>query len=137
MSELARGVSDVTRETIRHHVYILQREGYADTDKINGKRHVMPAEGAKMCDLYAALRPETRREIIRTLYHEPGQSGKEIAEDVGVSEATVSHHLSWLDDHDLIKRDRSGETISNYLSERTSRWLKSDLIPEGWKERLN
>ena len=66
---------------------------------------------ANKAPLLKALDDKTRRQILEMLKNESRLSAGEIANHFGLTNATVSHHLSILSSADLVKSEKKGKYI--------------------------
>lgn len=113
MSAVSEAV-DVPHSTARHHIRILEREGLLENAKVRGRRRLFPAH-AQQQELAAAMADEATADVLEAIARLGPCSGSALAEEVGKSISTVSHHLSRLEDDDLVVREKEGRATVNRL----------------------
>ena len=80
-----------------------------------------------MADRYSAIAHPTRREILRLLRRGPLPAGR-IGQALSVPNSTLSRHLKVLHDMKLIRSEKSGATITFFVSETVMQELVDDVI---------
>jgi DNA-binding transcriptional ArsR family regulator len=117
LTELADAV-DEPMGTVRHHLKILEREGLIEGAKLRGKRRYYPV-GETPDALDAAMSQDGPREVLVTLAEVGDASVSTIADALDRDPSTVSHHLSRLEEDDLVERERDGRSKVNRLAPAT------------------
>ena len=111
--------SNQSTSTVRYHTRILEREGLIVEELVWGKRRLFPV-GTDDDDyeLFAAIQDELLSEVIAAIArNEPIPVG-DLAEVLDRAPSTVSHHLSRLEEGDLINRERQGQSVHVSLTDR-------------------
>lgn len=73
---------------------------------------------SRVATLMKALADETRLKIAYALTVEPSLCVCDVADIIGSSVATASHHLRYLKDHDLAKSTREGKQMYYALADK-------------------
>ncbi|ASJ06041.1 winged helix-turn-helix transcriptional regulator [Thermococcus pacificus] len=109
--ELGVGIGD-----LQYHLWKLEKEGRIFSRRAGRRRYIFPRgleEDAQR--LLIAISTDTRRRILLLLMEGPmGQ--KELAETLGLSQPTVSYHMSELVRLGIVKAERSGKNVVYTLS---------------------
>ncbi|WP_255198057.1 winged helix-turn-helix transcriptional regulator [Halorarius litoreus] len=129
MSAVSENVG-VNHSTARHHVKVLEREGVIENAKVRGRRRLFPAH-AQQQELAAAMADEATADVLEAIARLGPCSGSALAEEVGKSVSTVSHHLSRLEDDDLVVREKDGRATVNRLPSEVQEALAPDREPAG------
>jgi predicted transcriptional regulator len=108
--------SDVNLSTARHHVKVLQREGLVATARVRNCDRFYPA-GTDDLELAAAMADESTAELLDALVRLEPASVSGLADEIGSSPSTVTHHLQKLEDDEIVVRERNGRSVDNKLSE--------------------
>ena len=115
-AHLTRGTITIWNDGIR---------GLKD-DTERGRVHYFVADSSYSAEeeiLITVLRNESLRRIITEIYLNQGACNEEIAEDVGLSGATVYEHLRYLKDLGVVIAERDGRCVRYTLAESYSRIL--------------
>lgn len=111
LPDVVRSV-DASSGSVRYHVRVLEREGHLATATVWGATRLYPADvGESTFELHAALRDDSRSSVLRAIDRANPATVSAIAERVDRATSTVSHHLSLLEEADLIERERSGQSM--------------------------
>ncbi|PSP57437.1 hypothetical protein BRC82_00340 [Halobacteriales archaeon QS_1_67_19] len=113
----------VAVSTARHHLDVLEAEGLVTTAKVRGKRRYYPAH-VENAAVVTALEDESTAAILRALARVGACHGGRLADELDRDPSTISHHLSWLEDAELIERERDGRAIVNRLAPAVDRTLR-------------
>ena len=113
--------------TVRYHTRILERENELQSATIWGNNRLYPPETRTAAfPYYAAIREPASARVFETIWqHEPVAAG-EIADLIGRSPSTVSHHLARFEDEGLINRDRDGQSVQISLTDDTRAMAAED-----------
>ena len=123
--EISRRVP-LTRGTLDYHMKTMESVGLLKTVSGRGRIHYFVADApypAEEETLIIALRNESLRRIITGIYLNQGACNEEIAEDVGLSGATVREHVRYLEDLGVVIAERDGRYVRYTLAESYSRIL--------------
>ena len=116
----------LTRGTLDHHMKTMESVGLLKTVSGRGRVHYFVADSSYSAEeeiLITVLRNESLRRIITEIYLNQGACNEEIAEDVGLSGATVYEHLRYLKDLGVVIAERDGRCVRYTLAESYSRIL--------------
>lgn len=127
LSALADRV-DVSMSTVRHHLDVLVDEGLVTTEQCFGKRCYFPLSRDSDA-LAAALGTPATAAILEALAERGPSTVSQLAEAVDRDASTVSHHLSRLEEVDLLERERDGRAVRASLSPVARRALGGDDPP--------
>ncbi|WP_255151853.1 winged helix-turn-helix transcriptional regulator [Halorarius halobius] len=127
MSAVSEAV-DVPHSTARHHVRVLEREGLVENAKVRGRRRLFPAHSQQQ-ELAAAMADDATAEMLEAIARLGPCSGSALADEVGKSVSTVSHHLSRLEDDGLVVREKDGRATVNTLPADVQDALAPDREP--------
>ena len=122
----------LTRGTLGHHMKTMESLGLLKTVSGRGRVHYFVAGApysAEEENLITVLRTESLRRIITEIYLNQGAYNEEIAEDVGLSGATVYEHLRYLKDLGVVIAERDGRCVRYTLAENYSRILTDMRTP--------
>lgn len=98
--------------TVRYHLKILEREDEVATSHIWGKVRVFPADVPAAAYPWLALEHEpAKAKLMDALEDRDTATSGELADLLECAPSTVSHHLSQLEDEDLIDRERNGQSV--------------------------
>jgi len=123
--EISRRVP-LTRGTLDYHMKTMESVGLLKTVSGRGRIHYFVADApypAEEETLIIALRNESLRRIITGIYLNQGACNEEIAEDVGLSGATVREHVRYLEDLGVVIAERDGRYVRYTLAKNYSRIL--------------
>lgn len=116
----------VTKSTVRYHTDVLRTAGLIEATEVAGALRFAPADTD--VELAASLRAEATGAVLDAVAaHEPA-SVTTVAETTDRAPSTVSHHLSTLEDHGLVERERAGESVLTTLAPDT-RMKMNTLVP--------
>ncbi len=116
----------LTRGTLDHHMKTMESVGLLKTVSGRGRVHYFVAGAPYSAEeetLIIALRNESLRRIITEIYLNQGAYNEEIAEDVGLSGATVREHVRYLEDLGVVIAERDGRCVRYTLAGNYSRIL--------------
>lgn len=116
----------LTRGTLDYHMKTMESVGLLKTISGRGRIHYFVADAPYSAEeetLIIALRNESLRRIITEIYLNQGACNEEIAEDVGLSGATVYEHIRYLEDLGVVIAERDGRCVRYTLAENYSRIL--------------
>jgi len=110
-SQLKRDL-DMETGLLQYHLRELERYDVLESEEYQGKRRVFVARELNPEErrILATLRYETTRRILLFLLEAGSARNSDIAEEIGVTPATVSWHLSNLVDNDVVERRKEGRT---------------------------
>lgn len=119
LARLARE-ADVDESLVRYHVRILEEADLVRSEQEGGHRRIFPLERTKAGATspldeteraWIALlrRPPILRAVVALLDHGPLAAG-ELAEACGVSASTASHHISRMEEGQLVDVERKGRS---------------------------
>lgn len=96
------------------------------------RKYFKAGEGLEPEQIYALLSDESRRKILKMLCRKPWFI-RELAEEIGLTSATVSYHMSRLSELDLVRyeqgeRKRVYYTADKAAVEKIFRTVKSDIM---------
>jgi len=123
--EISRRVP-LTRGTLDYHMKTMESVGLLKTVSGRGRIHYFVADAPYSAEeetLIIALRNESLRRIITGIYLNQGACNEEIAEDVGLSGATVREHVRYLEDLGVVIAERDGRYVRYTLAKNYSRIL--------------
>ncbi|WP_436343628.1 helix-turn-helix domain-containing protein [Natronorubrum sp. FCH18a] len=127
----------VSRSTARYHLRVLERENLVVTSKIRGKRryYLVTADDH---ELVASIRDESTAAVLEELADRESATGSELADELGRDPSTVTHHLSRLEDADMIERERDGRAVVNRLTPdaRTALAIREQEPPQTTQEEV-
>lgn len=114
LTELARRTATPV-STVRYHVRVLVDARLVERTTERGRTHLSPAEfdGALSP---VQLEDGTRRAILVALDRQGTATGRELADHLGLTEATLSYHLRRLSDDGFVVREEDGRTVVNTLA---------------------
>ena len=105
---------DLEMETglVQHHLGTLEEYDVLTSEEHQGKRRLFVAEelAEEERAILSSLRYETTRHILLLLLEETTARNRAIAEELGVSPATVSWHVSRLVENGIVSEVRDGRT---------------------------
>ncbi len=104
--ELNLGIGD-----LQYHLYKLEKSGEVFSRKMGGRRYLFPKDmEGEYQKMLIALSTETRRKIMLLLAGgEKNQS--ELAEELGLTQATVNHHMKELLKLGIVKSRKEGRRV--------------------------
>jgi DNA-binding transcriptional ArsR family regulator len=121
--------ADVNLSTARYHVRVLQKEDMLMRVAVRGRKRLFPAF-TQDPELLAALSDEATAPLIDALRRlEPASVGA-LADELGKSPSTVTHHLQRLEDDGVVVRERAGRAVENSLAPTTREALAPSAEPE-------
>ncbi|MEF8900083.1 MAG: winged helix-turn-helix transcriptional regulator [Halovenus sp.] len=104
---------DIETGALQHHLRELERYGVLESEMFQGKRRVFV--GRELDDeektILAVLRYETTRRVLLYLLRDGPARNTDIAEEVGVTPATISWHLSNLCEAGVVEEIDEGRTV--------------------------
>lgn len=127
LARLARE-SEVDESLVRYHVRVLDDAGMVRSEEEGGHRRVFPVERTKagvsnpldeQARQWLSLlrRPPILRAVVALLHEGPLAAG-ELADACGVSASTASHHISRMDEGELVAIQRKGRSRVISLADR-------------------
>ena len=119
---------DVSLGTIRYHLDILEREGLVTSETVGGRRRFYPV-GVSPDELEIALDSDATRAILDALA-ESADTVSGLADRIDRDPSTVSHHLSRLEDADLVERERDGRAVVTRLTPGVRRALAEEPVAD-------
>ncbi len=127
--ELLRNMP-LAKGSLEYHVNIMESEGLLRTIRRKGKTHYFTADSLYPAEdevLLSAMRSDSLKKILAQIHQDPGIYGAKIAENVGLSRATVSGHVKHLEELGIVKAEREGRcvvyTISNTYSQALTEYV--------------
>lgn len=110
-SQLKRDL-DMETGLVQHHLSTLEEYDVVTSEDHQGKRRLFVAEelGDEERAILSSLRYETTRHILLFLLEETTARNRAIAEELGVSPATVSWHVSRLVEEGIVSEVEEGRT---------------------------
>lgn len=110
-SQLKRDL-DMETGLLQYHLRELERYGVLESEEHQGKRRVFVTRelDPEERQILATLRYETTRRILLFLLESGPSRNSSIAEEIGVTPATISWHLSNLIDAGVVERVKDGRT---------------------------
>lgn len=109
-SQLKRDL-DMETGLLQYHLRELEQYGVLASEEHQGKRRVYVRElDEEERAILAVLRYETTRQILLYLLEEGPARNSDIAEEVGVTPATISWHLSNLVEKEVVEEVKDGRT---------------------------
>lgn len=110
-SQLKRDL-DMETGLLQHHLRTLEEYNVITSEDHQGKRRLFVAQELDEEEraILSSLRYETTRHILLFLLREDAARNRAIAEDLGVSPATVSWHVSRLREEGIVTEVRDGRT---------------------------
>ncbi len=104
--ELNLGIGD-----LQYHLYKLEKEGEIFSRKMGGRRYLFPKDmEGEYQRLLIAISTETRRKIM-LLLTSGEKSQSELAESLGLTQATVNHHMKELLKLNVVKSRKEGRKV--------------------------
>ncbi|MGY3716559.1 DUF2087 domain-containing protein [Sutcliffiella cohnii] len=82
----------------------------------------------KMVNFYKALGDKTRIRLLILLAAEEPLSGQQLAEKLGVTPPTISHHMNKLKEVSAIKEKREKNTIYYYVNEKDLKLFNESIL---------
>lgn len=114
-----------SRSTVRYHVGILQHENLIQTATVWGLLRLYPRSiGDDEYERFAAIHDSALSPVLVAIVRNPGSSVSTLAEDLDRAPSTVSHHLSRLDEANLITRERDGQCVVVDVTSETEQLLE-------------
>lgn len=126
LPDVVRSV-DASSGSVRYHVRVLEREDHLATATVWGATRLYPADVEESTfELHAALRDDSRSSVLRAIEGADPATPTSIAEQIDRAPSTVSHHLSLLENADLVERERSGQSVHVSLAPEVSDHIAAD-----------
>ncbi|SFL12657.1 Helix-turn-helix domain-containing protein [Halogranum rubrum] len=119
--------TDIPRSTVRYHVRVLEREGLVFSEKIRGKQRHFPSDDDHPT-LTAALADDTVATVMSAVAQTEPATTSELAAELDRAPSTVSHHLSRLEEDELVERERDGGAVLTRISPEISHRLHATLL---------
>jgi DNA-binding transcriptional ArsR family regulator len=127
LARLARE-ADVDESLARYHVRILEDAKLVRSEEEGGHRRIFPLEKTKAGArdplderdrqwLALLRRPPILRAVVALLHEEPMNAGG-LAEACGVSRSTASHHISRMEEGEIVAIEREGRSRMISLADR-------------------
>jgi len=111
VSQLADAL-DVSASTVRYHGRVLEEENLVEWVSLRGRNRLYPVDtDAFRHNLAAALNDEATARVLRGIDRAEPLHVTTLAADIDRSPSTVSYHLSWLEDANLVQTTDEGRTV--------------------------
>ncbi len=123
--ELLRKMS-VARGTLDYHVRVMVSEGLLKAVPEKGRIHYFSADSRYSAEeetLIVAMENDSLRGIITRIYLKQGARTDELAEESGLSKATVYKHVKHLETLGIVRSERTGRSVRYTLTDNYSRIL--------------
>jgi len=117
--ELLRNMS-VARGTLDYHIRIMVSEGLLKAVQEKGRSHYFAADSQYSTEeetFIAAMRSDSLRGIITQIYQTQGARTEELAEESGLSKATVYVHVKYLESLGIVRSERAGRSVQYSLAD--------------------
>ncbi|SDJ84839.1 winged helix-turn-helix transcriptional regulator [Methanoculleus thermophilus] len=123
--ELLRTMS-VARGTLDYHVRVMVSGGLLKAVPEKGRIHYFPADSRYSAEeetLIIAMENDSLRRIILQIHLNQGARTEELAEESGLSRATIYTHVKHLEDLGIVRSERAGRSVRYALTDDYSRVL--------------
>jgi predicted transcriptional regulator len=123
--ELLR-VMSVARGTLDYHIRVMVSGGLLKAVPEKGRIHYFIADSRYSIEeetLIIAMENDSLRRIIAQIYLNQGARTEELAEESGLSKATVYVHVKYLESLGIVRSDRAGRSVQYTLTNNYSRAL--------------
>ncbi|HLE96665.1 MAG TPA: helix-turn-helix domain-containing protein [Candidatus Thermoplasmatota archaeon] len=123
--------ASLNEATALHHLETLERARFVKSLRV-GRDRLWFEAGAERPDAptLAALHAPTRRELLDAVHRRPGVTQADLARELGLTRATLSHHVRHLRDAGLLQARRDGLRIRLYaVRETDSPRASPDPVP--------
>lgn len=128
--------NDVSESTVRYHTRILEEESLVEKVDLWGNVRLFPAGyEPKERALTVALDDTALRSVLSAVRTTEPATVTTIAEAIDRSPGTVSHHLSRLDEADLVDRERNGKRVVTTLEPDVYRALSAGTVETDTRAR--
>jgi DNA-binding transcriptional ArsR family regulator len=128
--------NDVSESTVRYHTRILEEESLVDKVDLWGNVRLFPAGyEPKERALTVALDDAALRSVLSAVRTTEPATVTTIADAIDRSPGTVSHHLSRLDEADLVDRERNGKRVVTRLEPEVHRALSAGTVETDTRAR--
>jgi uncharacterized membrane protein/DNA-binding MarR family transcriptional regulator len=107
---------DMKNGTLVYHLQTLEREEYIKSVSDGRYKRFYPA-GMKIPDEPSRRLNRIQEIILKLIGENPGISQKEIAEEIGLSSATINYHVNVMIKGDFIRKEKVGRTTHCYVIE--------------------
>mgnify|MGYP000882743615 FL=1 len=117
--ELLRKMS-VARGTLDYHIRVMVSEGLLKAVPERGKIHYFIADSHYSTGeetLIIAMGNDSLRGIITQIYQNQGAHTEELAEESGLSKATVYVHVKYLESLGIVRSERAGRSVQYSLAD--------------------
>lgn len=105
---------NLTNGTLAHHINILERERIIKSIRDGKYRRFFPV-GTKI--IKRAYPTKIERLILEIVEENPGITQKEIAKQLGISQPTVSYHITKLRKAKRLRTEKHGMSLKHYLED--------------------
>ena len=85
-----------------------------------------PFDDTKLCRMLKVMGDKSKFEILR-LVSDSAKYGQQLAQALDISTATISHHMSQLEDAELIRIERDANRIYYTLNRETVEYIVKNL----------
>ncbi|WP_292345863.1 MULTISPECIES: winged helix-turn-helix transcriptional regulator [unclassified Methanoregula] len=118
---------NLNRGTAKYHIYLLGLESKV-TEKKDGKMRYLFRNGGirpEKKQVYGYIRNPTKREILMTIFREPGISNLQIAERMQLDKSTVHWHLSRFLEERIVDSVWDGRNMNYTVTDDVAEILKT------------
>lgn len=121
----------LTRGTLGYHLERLQSAGLLRAVKKRGRIHYFAAGSpysAEKETLIITMNNDARRGIITQIFLNGGAHTEELAEESGLSKATVYTHVKYLEHQGIVMSEREGRYVRYTLTDNYARMLMTEYV---------
>jgi len=140
--EAIRRDMDLGVGTLAYHVWVLEREGMIRSWR-DGRFRRYALSSQRIADAQPEL-TDIERILLKNIHGRPGRTQRELAEEVGLSQPTISYHISKMAELGVVRVDREGlrkrytadiRGIAHHLESLERAGARQDVSKNGTRNR--